>query len=357
MKERFYRVCALLLLPFMMALNCPVSVSAASSPAPEIDITIKHNPVTEAKAGKRITVDAEVEATSGVDVVRVYFKAIGGGDYVFVPMALKEGFLDKLGAGLYSGTLPAPANGASGMEYLILVKNSNNQVVKSQTYRVVVSDEEDAAQVVMDNDPIQVYTELQGAHEQRTGFADNITVDVVESAYKYGVVAGIYDAEKAGVAAGEVVAAGTVVATTGIMTKNMLIGGAAALVAVVGVAAIGSSGGSDGGSSGSSTATTSSSGSCPYVGTWSGTYSWSTCTGTYVSGLNWQGRVNSSCYFSGFDGGGSMGGQVNTSTGVVSLSGATNLCGSLTGTATFSGNSVSGSFSGSGQSGSFSGSR
>ncbi len=54
MKQRFYRSCAMLMITFMVALNCPIVAVGADVEVPVIDIEIIHDPVEKAAAGKRI---------------------------------------------------------------------------------------------------------------------------------------------------------------------------------------------------------------------------------------------------------------------------------------------------------------
>lgn len=230
MKEKIFRFCAVFLIPLMAVLNCPVGPSSANADTAPVTTEIEHSPVGEVVAGKRIPLEVEVEDEAGVKVVRIYFKASEAADYSFVA-------LQAIDDETYSGVLPAPANGAGTIEYLILVQNGNNQVVKSQTYVVTVEDDDDAAAAVAENNPIQVYTELEQAPMEITGFSDNIVVDVVESAAKLGVVAGLYSMAKAGSSSSGAVAAGTVTASSGISTTAVVLGAVAAAAVAGGVAA------------------------------------------------------------------------------------------------------------------------
>lgn len=244
-----------LLVPLLVLLNCPVYGSQTTEAPQEQPTTeVMHKPADEVTAGKRITIYAEVEDTQGVDLVRVYFKAADGAHYNFIPMApgekIEKGMFEKfkqLGSDFngtaYTATLPAPANGAKSIEYLLLVKNSENKVVKTQTYTVPVKDSDDQQ---VQEAPIKVYTEMAEAPTELTGFADNITFDIVESAGKFGVVAGLYSTLTTG---GEgAVSSGTIAASTGGFTTTAAVVAGAAAVAVVGGAAV--AGGGGGGSGG-----------------------------------------------------------------------------------------------------------
>lgn len=283
MRKTFYRICAAFLIPLMAVLNCPISAVSAETPA----IEIEHNPIEEATAGERIAIEVEIVDESGIKTARVYFKASEAAEYSFVVLESENGED-------FTGTLPAPANGAGGFEYLILVQNGNNEVVKSQTYMVTVEDDDDAAEAIAENDQIQVYTELEQAPTEISGFSDNIAVDVVESAAKLGVVAGLYSAATAGSSSSGAIAAGTVTATAGgISTTALVIGGVVAAAAVGGAAAASSSSDDDGGSAEELTSSTivgswSVTGSSTYGSTTSGTITFNN-GGSYTYTLNTSG--------------------------------------------------------------------
>ena len=149
---------------------------------------IKHSRVKKVKVGERIPVEAEVKDKAGVDIARVYFRSAGSLDFNFVRMASA--------GGLYRGVLPAAAADTKEIVYLLLVKNAENEVVKSPEFIIKVK--KSRGQVVKPADKVQVYSELATPPNTITGFADNIVVDGVESALKFGVVAGLVDASAAG---------------------------------------------------------------------------------------------------------------------------------------------------------------
>ena len=239
MKKPLYRLCAAFLIPMIALLNCPLNAVAAPTP----NIEIEHDPVEEVTAGQRIDIEAEIEDESGVKTARVYFKAAEASDYSFVVLSSDDGES-------FTGTLPAPANGAGSIEYLILVQNNNDHVVKTQSYQVIVEDDDDAASAIAENDQIKVYTELEKAPTEITGFSDNIAIDVVESAAKLGVVAGLYSVATAGSSSSGATAAGTVTATAGGISTTAVVLGVVATAAVVGGAAAVASSSSDDDSSG-----------------------------------------------------------------------------------------------------------
>ena len=199
---------------------------------------IKHSPEKSTTAGQRLIVKASIEDESGIDVARVYFKGEKEVDYNFVEMIQ----MSSSGKS-FSSTLPAPDNQTNSIDYVILVKNSKDEVYKSQVFQVKVKNSN--AKSVVGNDQIQVYTELAQAPQSVPGFTDNIVLDIVDSAAKYGVVAGLTSSSSAGVGASAVSASstGTVAATS----AGLGMGGVALGAVAVGAAAGGGSGGGDDG--------------------------------------------------------------------------------------------------------------
>ena len=226
--------------------------------AAEANTKITHKPLDSVPAGQRITLEAKVKDPAGVAVVRAYFKAAEGADFHFVPMTGK--------GQRYRAILPAPAAEAGSLDYLILVKNAADQVVKSQTFRATVEASDEPAAATAPEDPLQVYTELAEAPAEIPGFTDNLVIDTVESAAKFGAVAGIVAMSKTGGAAsggaatagtasagsstvgGTAVSAGTVSAGTGAgLSTTTVLAIAGGVAAVGGGAAVAASGGGDGG--------------------------------------------------------------------------------------------------------------
>ena len=209
------------------------SLHAAQVPA---STKVIHTPIPHFVPEHRITVEARVTDESGIDLVRCYFKADMQAEYVFVPMT-------ETRAGHFQAILPAPADYAEQIRYLILVVNQNRQVVKTQAFSVEKAldpKEVPAWQKAGMDESIAVYTELPTPPETLAGFTDNVTLDVVESSLRFGMVAGIYSAS-ATASAGPVTGAaassasvGTITATAGAYTAVVL----AAIVGVAGTAGI-----------------------------------------------------------------------------------------------------------------------
>jgi hypothetical protein len=214
-------------------------------------IAIKHKPIQYFVPDKRIIIDAEVTDKEAIKLVRCYFRAAGEEGYVFVPMeAGKEGG--------YVSFLPAPSKTTKTLEYLFLVVNEKNLVVRSQVFTVDKKDDDKvpAWQQVASEGDIHVSTELANAPATPSGFNDSIVLDVVESAARFGLVAeGIYLASQtgaAGTATGTAAAstsAGVVTASSG-MSTLAIVGIGAAVAAAAGGAAAAAGGGGGGGGGG-----------------------------------------------------------------------------------------------------------
>ena len=214
---------SLITLVVLSCLGWPLSVAAS-----EVNAQIGHEPLSLASSGIRIELAADIQDAEGVDLARVYFKAQREANYLFVPMRVA-------GEGGYSAVLPAPSAGVGAVEYQILVRNLGGVVYKTQTYSVDIEDGE--AAVVENNEPIEVFTELAEAPDVVHGFTDNIALDAVESAAKYGVVAGLTSQAGAGTTAGAVggTSGGTVTAAGGAGAAGGTAAGAGAAAAGAGV--------------------------------------------------------------------------------------------------------------------------
>ena len=159
-----------------------VLLAACCAAGAAAELRFDHEPVAAATSGERIAITAAIaaETPDDVELARVYFKAWNEANFLFVPMT-------RDGDG-WTGTLPAPAAGVEAIEYLILAKRRPEGVYKTETFRIEVSDGDRVADYA---DRIDVYSELESAPETVAGFTDNIALDVVESAARYGLVAGL----------------------------------------------------------------------------------------------------------------------------------------------------------------------
>lgn len=215
-----------------------------------IEANIELDPIIEEMvSGKRILVNATIEDNAGLDVVRTYFKSADGANYSFVPMNCESNAC--------SATLPAPSAATKSMDYLVLVKNADNVVYKTQTFNAVTLPTGAATpdyQIDPSSEAIQVKTELTKAPAMVEGFSDNVAMDTVDSSLRFGAVAGITSVGSSAAAGGAAAAStatgatagGTVAATSAAaMTTTAIVGTTVAVVA--GGAAVASA--SDSGSS------------------------------------------------------------------------------------------------------------
>jgi hypothetical protein len=347
---------AMLLVPGLAILNSPVTALAQTESAVIPSTTIVHTPLKSVPSGQRIPMSVQVKDPQGIDLVRIYFKGVDGDDYSFVtlepsPEAIRTGIIT---GGEFSGSLPAPAKDAGWVDYLFLVKNSDQVVVKSQNLTVSVAPATDDAELAAE--PLKVFTELDQLPEKIVGFSDNITYQSIEPAGRFGIVAGLSPAT--GPAPTDAVFGGTVVASTGPGGSNTMLLGGLALAALVGGGLALAGGG--GGSSSPEPDPEPEPELCPYSGSWIGSYSEVDCeSGLSVQG-SWSGTVNSECFLTSSDstrGKGYFQGQINRDTGSANLGGITDACGNtLTAVSTFSGGLMNGTYQG-GTIGSVAGSR
>ena len=282
---------------FLCSLSFPVITAEALQ---EPDIRIKHKPIPYFIPGKRIQLEAKISDPAGVHLARCYFRAAEVADYVFVTMTAKT-------SEHYQGILPAPSQNTTALEYLFLVVNEDNQVVKTQVFRVEAEDDDDppAWQELGSEGQINVGAEVApSGPQQLAGFSDSIAMDLVESSARFGIVAGLYTATQvsaSGGATGSAAAAtnaGTVSASTGLSAGAMIgIGVGVAVVAGGAAVAAGSSGGDDGGGGGSSPSTTAppSENVCyEYRGTYRGSFVEEYCDNESYSGT-WSMTLREDC--------------------------------------------------------------
>jgi len=227
---KFLLVCLLLVPVFLTA-----KASAAST-------QMKHTPPDYFVADQRIQLEAKVTDDQGVKLVRCYFKAAGEADLVFVPM-------NDIGKSQYAGILPAPSAATTQIEYLFLAVNQANQIVRSQNFTMYkdANKKTPAWQNIPKEGEIRVSIELDQAPSQLMGFSDNVTIDVVESGARFGVVALLYhtitdsNSKEAGALSSSSGASSTAVTSaasaTGATSAGVITAGAAgwSTAAIVGV--------------------------------------------------------------------------------------------------------------------------
>ncbi len=243
-KHIFTVVCAFVLVTGAFFINPTPIFSQENNP---VTTEVTHEPIDYFVPGNRIQLDAEVTDDDGIELVRCYFKAQGEADFVFVKT-------EKFKKNDYRAILPSPAAYTDTIEYLFLVVNKNKQVVKTQVFQINKDDAKDVpdwqeVSSVGSEGDIAVYTELSKAPETVPGFSDSISLDIVESSARFGMVSGIYSASAMASTGGSATAAtsaGTVTAGAGVSTTTVLAAGTAVAAAAAGTAAAASGGGGGG---------------------------------------------------------------------------------------------------------------
>lgn len=181
-----------------------------------------------------------MEDDSGIDLVRIYFRTVGTTPYFFVPMVNISG--DE-----FSGVLPAPLAMSRGMEYLFLVKNKNNQIFRTQTFRVKIKKSDTPTQPDTNQQPVEVSTETAVAPDSVEGFDAVLSIKTTAPAKKYGTLAGLYNSVSTGTLSKELIYGGLITAVEeSSSTKTIIIGGVAAAALIGGGTALAlAAGGSD----------------------------------------------------------------------------------------------------------------
>ena len=225
----------------LLVLQVPGAAFADST----VGTKVTHEAIKFFVPEKRIRLDAAVTDSKGVTMVRAYFKGKTQADYVFVPMDAQQTAKDS-----YVAILPAMAKSNDEIQYLFLVVNGSNEVLKTEPFVVKAKNSSDVPswQMVNGDESVKLFTEVPDAPAVAASFSDSVSLNVVESGARFGLVAQLYGASGAatasGAAAGATNAGTASVATAGMSTVTI----AAAAAGLVGVAAVG------GGSSGSGSA-------------------------------------------------------------------------------------------------------
>lgn len=207
--------------------SAPVTLFAQESSMTKIKY---EPPIKYFVAGKRIRIAPEVTDPSGVKLVRCYFKGQEQADFVFVNMTAD--------GNTYTAILPAAARNTTTIEYLFLAVNNRNQVVKTKQFSVNKDENQPAPpwQDVAMEGQLTVSTELAQAPAVLEGFSDSIAMDVVESAGRFGFVAGgIYTATQMAAVGGATGTAATATSAGTVSTAGA--GGGMSAGAVIGIAA------------------------------------------------------------------------------------------------------------------------
>ena len=222
------------------AQNSEGDASVQSGQSSQAGTKVTHEALKFFVPEKRIRLDAAVTDSKGVTMVRAYFKGKTQADYVFVPMEAQQTAKDS-----YVANLPAMAKSNTEIQYLFLVVNGANEVLKTEPFVVKAKDSTDVPswQMVNGDESVKLFTEVPDAPAVAASFSDSVSLNVVESGARFGLVAQLYGASgsatASGAAAGATNAGTAAVATAGISTVTLVV----AAAAVAGVAAGGSKGG------------------------------------------------------------------------------------------------------------------
>ncbi len=212
-------------------------------------VKIDHKHIKKSKSGQRIEVAAKIlDKQNGIKEVRAYFKSGYDTRFWFAPMrASGDGFV---------GVLPAPALGATSIQYRIYAVSGNGEFVKTELFSIKIEDDEDAlarleakepTSVEIDLDEIEQIRDLarRGGEPQPSQRVE-VRNDVPGSQTPSNIV-GFNDyivvANSAPAAAGAGLAAATAIGAGGGLGAGAVIGGVAALGGVA--VAAGASGGDD----------------------------------------------------------------------------------------------------------------
>ena len=103
-----------------------VSNTASVAPLDNIFPTLKHSPVTSAKAGSQITISATATDNIGVTAVKLYYKT---GDGTYKEKTMNEGAT----TGLYVAVIPASAVTKAGVSYYITAQDADGNVSHNGT--------------------------------------------------------------------------------------------------------------------------------------------------------------------------------------------------------------------------------
>jgi hypothetical protein len=140
-------------------------------------VTIDHDPVEEARSGKRIEIDASVSSddADGIREVRTYFRADGDGRWHYVPM--------RPDGSDFAGLLPAPNVHTDVVRYQLLAITAGRNLVKSDIFDIEIEKDKDALARLESKPPRDVkidVSELQDARDiieqldgrERVSFSD-----------------------------------------------------------------------------------------------------------------------------------------------------------------------------------------
>ena len=264
--KNLQKLIAKVLIPCIIMVNLPLLVFAAPTEE-ELTLQIEHSPVKKVTVGKTIPVTANFAVAEGIEIVRIYFRAVGSTPYYFVPMIASDN-------SEYYSILPAPDGSATAIEYLFLVKTYNNRVFTSTANTITVKGpktvSDDSEQNIVD-----VSVETTKVPTTMVGFSEKTRVRLVTQSEKHGVLAGLYAYKDTAGTSSSGHYHGTIEAHKGSHRNALLIGGGVAAGAIA-LAVIAGSSGSGSSSSSTDTGSTVSTG----AGLWTLQFEYSPCSKT-----------------------------------------------------------------------------
>lgn len=179
----FCRLSLLLVLFFSFPVGNAFAVS--SLPTTKMD----NISVVSSGDGTGFQISADVADDSDIDIVRCYFRFTSSASYAFVKMTTG-------GGSSFTGLLPASADNADQLEYVILAVNKEGQVVVSRECSVNISTLPERS--VSCEGRLSVYTEAAEGNIVASDYLCSCSVVLSETdlAENYGVLAGLYSADQ-----------------------------------------------------------------------------------------------------------------------------------------------------------------
>lgn len=261
----------LVIVTLVFLLTFPVQTIWA---AEEVKTKIKHKPPKEGYTpGFRIQLDVKIKDKTELLAKRCYFKAKKDKVFTFVN-------LNQIDDTQYQAVLPSPWINSEYIEYAFVSVNKAKQVTRTQLFKVVEAETDEAAEwqdaseveevrvdqvqeaveeyealrkllrekyrkkkakyQIESQDVMTVLTEVDESLVSLNGFYDGITISQVPAASSYGVLAeGIYTAEQVAAAGGiPAISSATGATTAGIIEASTGMSTAAVIGIGLGTAAV-----------------------------------------------------------------------------------------------------------------------
>ncbi len=136
---------------------------------PPLQASLQHGPVSSTLAGRSIPVSVGVGDPEEILEVRLYFKTMAAGDYLFLTMTGSS-------KGEFSAELPPARNDTKGIDYLLLFKNSRGEVRKTKPFRLLVLNDYTAPPPSPDE--FEVFSESGTGEMENRDFATTLQLTV-----------------------------------------------------------------------------------------------------------------------------------------------------------------------------------